>query len=72
LPPHDSGNLTQVIQIMGYPGSKELSQSHRSELGMHTLSLEIGGRQGEGFKAIQIGGAKLGELVEQFMQRPAL
>src|SRR4051794_23596417 len=50
LPAHHSGDLPEVIEIVGHPRREELAQGDRTELGVTATTLEIGGCQSQRFE----------------------
>jgi hypothetical protein len=72
LPAHDSGNLAQVVEVVGDPGRQQLAQGDGTQLGVETPAREILRLEPERFKPVHVGVAQLGKGVEQLRQRSAL
>jgi hypothetical protein len=72
LAPHDSGDLSQMIKIVGYPGGEELTQAHQAQLRMASGTVQVPGLEPEGLQPAQVAGAELRKGVEQLVQRLAL
>jgi hypothetical protein len=68
---HHSGNLGQVVEVVGHPGRQQLTQCDRTERGVEAPAREIFRLEPERFQAVHAGGAQLGEGVEQLRQRSA-
>jgi hypothetical protein len=54
LPAHHSRDLAEMVEVMGHPGGKKLSERNDTELRMAARALEIGLTDVQRFKAAQV------------------
>src|SRR3954469_12140984 len=66
---HDPGDLSDVPEVMHYPGCQKLTERHASQTGMNPGQLEIGGSQTPRAEQHEIGPAELSEFIKQGAER---